>query len=126
MFGFNGNFSGLLNSARTILDSGLGLVQSRMELFSAELLEERTRFFRIILFAAALVTFGTLALALLTITIVFAFWESARLAVLSGLTLLYFLGTGLLYYKVNKQLRQGRPMSASIDELKRDRNYLGR
>jgi uncharacterized membrane protein YqjE len=125
MFGFNGTVSGLLNSARTILDSGLGMVQSRVELFSAELQEERLRFFRTILYAAALATMGILALTLFTATIVLAYWESARLGVLAGLTLLYLLGTVLLYRKLNDQLHESRPLSATIDELRKDREYFG-
>jgi uncharacterized membrane protein YqjE len=124
MLGFNGTLVGLLNSARTILDSGLGMVQSRVELFSAELQQERLRFFQTILYATALVTLGILALGLFTATIIFAFWESARLAVMSGLILLYFFGTVLLYRKLNDQLRKSRPFSATLEELKRDRDYL--
>ena len=107
-----------------ILDPGFGMVQTRIELFSAELEEERLRFFRTILFAAALVTLGTLALTLFTATIVFAFWKSARPDVLGGLTLLYFLGTILLYRKLNYRLRKTRPLSGTMDELKRDRQWL--
>jgi uncharacterized membrane protein YqjE len=125
MFGLSGTVLGLLNSARTILDSGLGMVQNRVELFSAELQEERLRIFRTILYAAALVTLGILTLALFTATLIFAFWESARLAVMGGLTLLYFLGTVLLYRKLNGQLHQTRPLSATLEEIKRDRECLG-
>jgi len=69
--------------------------------------------------------FGTLALALFTVTVILAFGESVRLAVLSSLTLLYCLGTVLLYRKLNNQLRKSRPLSGTIEELKRDRDCLG-
>lgn len=116
-----GNVAGFLKSARSIIDSGLGLVQTRLELFSAELQEERVRFFRTILYAAALVTMGVTALILFTVTIIFAFGESLRLAAMGGLTVVYALGTVLLYRKLHNQLHKHRPLSATLDEIKRDR-----
>ena len=125
MFGLNRNFSGFLNVAKAILGTALGVVQSRVELFSAELQEERQRFVRTILLSAAVVIIGTLALALFTATIIVAFWEIAGAAVLGGLALLYCLGTVLLYRKLDNQTHNIRPLSRTIEELKRDRECLG-
>ena len=119
-----GNLTGILGSLKKILDTGLGLIQTRLELFSAELEEERRRFFQMILYAAALVVVGILALALLTATIIFAFPENLRLAVLGGLTVVYILGTVLLYWKLNAKLHNCRPLSGTIEEIKRDRESL--
>ncbi len=119
-----GNLTGILGSLKNVLDAGLGLIQTRLELFSAELQEERQRFFEMILYAAALASVGMLALALFTATIIFAFPESLRLAALGGLTVIYTLVTVVLYRKLNAKLHNCRPLSGTIEGIKRDRESL--
>jgi len=119
-----GNLTGILGSLKNVLDTGLGFIQTRLELFSAELQEERQRFFQMILHAAALVTVGILALALFTATIIFAFPENLRLAALGGLTVIYSVVTVLLYRKLNAKLQNCRPLSGTIEGIKRDRESL--
>lgn len=124
MFGLNGNAKGFLGSAATILDSCLGVVQSRVELFAAELREERLRFFQMLIFVAVLVILGTLALALFTTTIIVAVSQGARLATLIGLTIFYALAAYLVYRRVSASLRRKQPLAGTSREIGRDREFL--
>ena len=126
MFGLNGNVRGFLGSTATILDSCLGVVQSRVELFAAELREERLQFFKVLIFAAILMILGMLALALLTTTIIVAVSQGARLATLIGLTVFYALGAYLVYRRARVSLRRNQPLAGTIKELGRDREYLAK
>ena len=119
-----GNLTGILGSLKKVLDTGLGLIQTRLELFSAELQEERQRFFQMILYAAALVVVGILALALFTATIIFAVPENFRLVALGALTVIFGVATVVLYRKLNAKLHNCRPLSGTIEEIKRDRESL--
>src|SRR5258707_11980573 len=80
---------GFLTSIRTLADSLLGSVHDRLELVTVELQEEKLRLIQTFIWISAAIFTGMMALAFASITVVYLFWESARLAVLSGLTLLY-------------------------------------
>lgn len=124
MFGAFENLARIVGVGKKILDSGLGVVQARVELLSAELQAERRRIFRMMLLAAGVVSVGILTLGLFTATIVFAFSENLRVYALAGLTILYAAGTVLLYLKLDRQLRNSRPLSGTLAEIKRDREAL--
>ena len=55
-------------------------MQTRLELFSVELQEEKCRSVQTMLLTSAVITLTGTALILLTITVVVLFWESARTA----------------------------------------------
>lgn len=121
----DGHSIGLLSSIRTALDSTLGLVQSRIELFGVELQEEKLRIFQLFLGTAVLVALGTVSLALVTITIIVAFWEAARVAALCGLSAFYLSATFLIYRKLADGLKNGhRALSATAEEIRKDRQCL--
>ena len=124
MFEEAAKITGFLHSVRTALDSGLGLIQNRVELFALELQEEKWRLLQTVLGAAALVALGTITLVLVTLVVVFACWDNARLTALSILSVLYGVGTLALYFKVRTLIKQNRPMSATVDELEKDRACL--
>lgn len=116
---------GLFASLRRLGSTLFGTLHSRVELFALELERERSRVTRLALLA--LVAFSFLALGAITATIfvIVLFWDSQRLVVIGFLTLLYFgIGGGFLAY-VRREAELGkRPFSASLDELRRDRERL--
>src|SRR6185295_17594415 len=81
--------TGFLHSFRVLGDSLLATMQDRLELFSVELQEEKFRLIQIFIWISAAVFTGMMTVAFASLTLVYFFWESARLAVLGGLTLLY-------------------------------------
>jgi uncharacterized membrane protein YqjE len=113
--------TGLLESLKRLAGTALSIVQTRLELLSNELEEERLRVRQLFLYGSvALFLFG-MATMLLTVFIVVVFWDSYRLQVLGGLTLL-FLGAGILAWNALLRAKRERPrlFSASLAELADD------
>ena len=114
--------TGFLGSFRALGDTLLSSVQDRMELFSVELQEEKYRLIQIFVWICAAVFTAMMAIAFASLTLVYLLWESARLAALGGLTLLY---TGVLIAIVvtfrRFLARQPQPFEATRHELAEDR-----
>jgi len=117
-----GQSSGLLATARNFAQNLLGSVQNRLELFGAELQEEKFRLIQIIIWIAATAFSGMMALTFASITVVYLFWESARIAVLCGLALFYTVGFAIIMWQFHRFLgRQPKPFAATIAEFEKDR-----
>lgn len=114
--------AGLLGSVRSLADNLLGSVHDRIELISVELQEEKQRVIQIFVWISAAIFTGMMAIAFASFTVVFLFWESARLAALGGLTLLYTAAAVATVLTLRRQIaRQPKPFAASLQELKNDR-----
>lgn len=115
----------LLGSLRRIIDTGLGLAQTRLELLSVELQQEKHRLIELLVWVFIAVALGLVALILVSFTLVVLFWESARVFVLVLLCILYVGGTIWAAKRAQKILKQSRaPLKDSIEELKKDRACL--
>jgi uncharacterized membrane protein YqjE len=114
--------AGFLHSFRALGDGLLATVQDRLKLFAVELQEEKFRLIQTFLWISAVVFTGMMAIAFASLTLVYLFWESARLAVLGGLTLLY---TGALVAIIvafrRYRARQPSPFTATLREIGEDR-----
>ena len=114
--------SGFLGSLRALGDGLLATVQDRIELVSVELQEEKIRLIRIFVWICAAVFTGVMAITFASITLVYLFWESARLAVLGGLTVLYSGALLVIMIAFRRYLaRQPKPFAATLDEIGDDR-----
>jgi len=113
---------GFLHSVRALADSMLATVQDRMELVSVELQEEKHRLIQVFIWISAAIFTGVMAITFASITLVYLFWESARLAALGGLTLLYTAAVVAIVIAFRRHLaRQPRPFAATLAEIKTDR-----
>lgn len=114
--------SGLLDALRKLGGSLIGTVHDRIELFSVEVREEKFRLIRLFVAISAAIFAAMMAVTFASITLVYLFWESARIPVLVGLTLTY---TGALAWILialrNHLARQPKPFAGTIQELKEDR-----
>lgn len=113
--------TGLLESLKRLAGTSLAIVQTRLELLSNELEEERLRVRQLLFYGSvALFLFG-MAIMLLTVFIVVVFWDSYRLQVLGGLTVLFFCA-GLLAWNALLRAKRERPrlFSSSLAELADD------
>lgn len=116
-----GERAGLFGSARRLLARLLALAQTRLELLTTELSLEVQRAVSLLLWTFVALFFGGLAVLMLTLTLVIAFWEQHRLLV-AGLATLLFVGVtvtalGVLRHKLRTR---GRLLGASLDELRSD------
>ena len=113
---------GILESLRTLADGLFATLEDRLELVSVELQEEKFRLIQLFVWISAAVFAGVLAITFASLTLVYLFWESSRLAMLGGFTLLYggallVIITGFRRYLA----RQPKPFAATLQEIEEDR-----
>ena len=117
--------SGLLGSAKRLLCTLTNIVSTRLELLANEWQEERLRLTQMLFFALAAFFCFSMGLLLLTAFIVALFWDTHRLAVLGGLSGIFFALGALLAMLLRSKAQAGsRLFSASLGELARDRAHL--
>lgn len=117
--------SGLMVSAKQALFTLVSVVSTRLELLANELQEERLRLMRMLFFALfSLFLFG-IGILLLTVLILVLFWDDHRLAVLGGLSMLFFvLGTLMAFLLRSQSRAKPKLFSDSLAELVKDRAHL--
>lgn len=117
--------SGFLDSLRHLGAGLLGAVHDRVELLAVELHEEKFRLIRIFVWISAAVFTGMMALTFASLTLVYLFWDGARLAVLGGLAGFYLVALGVILAAFRRYLsRQPRPLAATLQELEDDRTCI--
>lgn len=103
----------------------LAIFQTRLELLSNEIEEERLRIGQILLYGIVALFFSGLAIMLLTVFIVVLFWDSYRLLVLGSLAMLCFVAGFVAWYEFRRVARKRfKLFSTSLDELDEDRDWL--
>jgi uncharacterized membrane protein YqjE len=118
---------GVLASVRTLADKLMASVHDRIELVSVELQEEKLRLIQIFIWISAAIFTAMMAVTFISITVVYLFWESARLAALCGLTALYVGACISIVVAFRRYIaRQPRPFDATLQEIKLDRSYVSR
>lgn len=109
-------------SLRGLGESLLAGVQDRVELVALELQEEKFRLIQTFCWISAGMFATAMALTFASLTLVYLFWDTARLAVLVGLTLAYAGAATAIVLAFRRYLaRQPRPFAATVEELKEDR-----
>jgi len=117
--------AGLLSSLRSLGDGLLAMAHDRLELFSVELQEEKYRLILTFVWISAAVFVGMMSIAFASLTLVYLFWESARVVVLGGLTVFYSGALVLIVVAFRRFIaRQPRPFSATRGELGKDRSCI--
>ncbi|HEY9199786.1 MAG TPA: phage holin family protein [Gammaproteobacteria bacterium] len=119
--GGKGLFESLTGFAATLV----ALAQTRLELLSTDLEEERLHIFSLLVSVLAALFFVGVGLVLATILLVVAFWDAHRLLALGSLAG-FFLVAGLAAagVAVHKARTKPRLFAASLSELHKDRQQL--
>jgi uncharacterized membrane protein YqjE len=120
-----GNPGGLLEAARRIFGSLLGLVQTRLQLFALEWESENLRLIDTLAKLAIALSIVFLGLLLGTLTLALFVWKQAGFLGLIIMTAV-ILGAGvLLVARVRGDLRtRPAPFAKTIAEFKKDRSCL--
>lgn len=118
---------GMFRSLRGLISTGIALIETRLELLTTELKEEKTRVISLLIYALAaliLLSVGTVFLAVLFTALL---WESNRLLAL-GIFAALFMAGGVfaLVMAVRLVQQQSRLFAATLAELKGDRAALDR
>jgi len=117
--------SGLIASISSFLATWVALLRTRLELLSTDLEEQRQCFSKIVFLGVASVFCLSFGLLLLTIFIVVCFWDTYRLPVLAGFTLLY-LGAGIATTWAMRNRVKNKPkfLASTLGELSKDYKHL--
>jgi uncharacterized membrane protein YqjE len=116
---------GYVASLRALVDALIASGQQRLELLSVEFQEEKLRLIHLGLLLSTAIIAGLLALTFASLTLVYLFWETARLTVLGTLTGAYGIAAVVAVLMLRRFLaRQPKVFSASWQELAKDRVCL--
>ena len=120
-----GRRSGLIGSLQRLLDSLLEIVQTRIELVVSEYEEERERLRELLLYGMITLFFFGFGVVLLTLFVILLFWDSHGLLVVGGFATAYLVaGLIALIVLLTKARQRPRIFSATVDELRKDREQL--
>lgn len=118
---------GLLVSLRRIVASIAAIVHSRVELATLEFEREKTRITRLIVLGVIALFFLALGAIGATIFVIVLFWDSQRLVAIGFLTVLYLgIGGGVIALLRKEAAESKRTFSATLEELRKDRDHLTR
>ncbi|NOV25501.1 hypothetical protein E5S69_18525 [Cupriavidus necator] len=116
-----------LDAVRNLAGSLVAMVQTRLELASVELAEERTRLLKVALLALFGLAFFGLGMVTLTALIAILFWDTYRWQALGALTGLYLVLCAICLGYARSVLRDAPPMlEATLAEIDKDREILRR
>lgn len=120
-----GQRGGLFNSLRVLAATLVATGQTRLELLSTEIEEERTRLGSMLLWTLAAMFCAALCIVLVTLWVVVVFWDDHRLLALGILAFLFLLGALLAgWIALGKARAKPRLFAASIRELSKDHEQL--
>lgn len=110
---------------RAIAGNLLAQVRCRVELFAVEVQEEKNRFIRQLVLLAIAILLAGIGFVFLNVTVVMLAPDEWRWAVLLGLGVAYLAVSGVLLIKVKGDMKHGgKPFSATLNELRKDRECL--
>ena len=116
---------GLLDSVKVLAGTLLAIGQTRLELLSNDLEEERAWLTSMLIWTLVALFCAALAVVLATLLIVVIFWDSYRLLALSVMIGIFILGAVFAWRTLCNMTRsKPRLFSASLGELSKDREQL--
>ena len=114
----------LATTSKTFARRLLTIGENRLELLAVEVQEERERLLRAFLLALGVAAFGLLAGMTLTALIIVWLWVWSPVGVLLILTGLYGAVGIFLYRRLTGLMCDWQTLSASLNQLKKDRTCL--
>jgi uncharacterized membrane protein YqjE len=110
---------------RRMLASLVALMHTRLELIGIELAEERERLIAVLFLGLAAAVFALVGLISLTALIAVAFWETYRLQVLAGITIVYGIGALICVLKARSALHSAPIFfQTTLNEFEKDRDMF--
>ena len=114
--------TGYADSLRLLGESLLASLQDRIQLFTLELQEEKFRLIQIFIWISSAIFAAMMVVTFATLTVVYLFWETARLAALGGLTALYAIALLAIIVGFRRFIdRQPKPFAGTLQEIGEDR-----
>lgn len=117
----------LLASLKTLAGTVVSMLQTRLELASVELVEEKERLLGTAFLGMLAVSLIALCIMTLTALVVILCWDTYRWQSLAIMAALYGLGAAACLWKVRALLHHAPPLfEATLAELDKDREILRR
>ena len=118
---------GLLQSLRELIANVVALAHTRLELIATEIEQEIQGAVSVLVWALSALMLAGLGVVMLAILILVIFWDDHRILAASLLTAAFLVGAAIAASVTLTRIKK-RPafLSASIEELKRDRESLER
>ncbi|MFZ6675972.1 phage holin family protein [Undibacterium sp. Xuan67W] len=115
----------IVDSVARLAATLIGILHTRLELISVEVEEELTRFSSYLLWSLVALFCAGVAVLLLILLLIAAFWDSYRMAVLLSL-LAVFSGAaiGLGWWLRQNMLTKPRLLASTLAELRKDASAL--
>jgi uncharacterized membrane protein YqjE len=124
---FSSGQAGIFTSIKRMATNFVGILETRGELFVTELHEEKLRIMLMLIWTVVAVVLGAMGLTLLTLLLLFVFWDSQehRITVLAILAGLYFIGAIVAACFLRKLFGgSAKPFEETLNQLKKDRECL--
>jgi uncharacterized membrane protein YqjE len=117
---------GIVQSGRRILAILVGMVRTRLSLLSVELMEEKSRIWIMLVLTALALIFASMALLMLSLLVIVAFWDDNRLLAIGALLVFYLVAAGASLLVLRHKAKLGSPLfSHTLRELSKDTAELG-
>lgn len=117
---------GIVQSGRRILAILVGMVRTRLSLLSVELMEEKSRIWLMLVLTALALLFASMALLMLSLLVIVAFWDDNRLLAIGALLVFYLAAAGASLLVLRHKAKLGSPLfSHTLRELSKDTAELG-
>ncbi|MGH7956241.1 MAG: phage holin family protein [Opitutaceae bacterium] len=116
---------GVLDSARRITSSVLGLLHNRLSLAAVELQEEKLRAINLLLWLCAAIVLGAAGLMVVIAALGLFLWERAGYAGLVGLALAALAGGFVVLWLLRRRILRGpQPFATIVAEFGKDLECL--
>lgn len=121
----DGHKGGLLDSAKDLMGTLLAMGQTRLELLSTEVEEQREWVTSMLVWTLIALFCAAMAVILTTLLVVVIYWDSYRLTAIGIMIGIFVLAT-VISWRIVWIMNYGKPklFSTSISELSKDRDQL--
>jgi uncharacterized membrane protein YqjE len=116
---------GLFESITALTSTLVAIVHTRLELLSTDLEEDRERLMSLVTLSLISLFSMMIAVVLVTITLVVAFWDSYRVLALASIAGVFLIvGVATWLAAIHKAKNKPKKFIASLLELIKDRHHL--
>jgi uncharacterized membrane protein YqjE len=116
---------GIVQSGRRILAILVTMVRTRLGLLAVELMEEKSRIWLMLVLTALALIFASMALLMLSLLVIVAFWDENRLLAIGGLLAFYLAAAAVSLVMLRYKAKIGSPLfSHTLRELSKDTDEL--
>jgi len=116
---------GIVQSGRRILAILVNMVRTRLGLLAVELMEEKSRIWLMLVLTALALIFASMALLMLSLLVIVAFWDENRLLAIGALLVFYLAAAAVSLLVLRRKAKVGSPLfSHTLRELSKDTDEL--